>query len=191
MTTKAIEQLSNKSWNTHYLLVDSPSIWKNQEYFLSEHLKSKKNADSTIFKVCVDQDTVYIFSKRLQDIAIQIEDAKEILDNDADCINSPNKQTFIKACGFLHNYSVFIDKNYSTVIKTPYFDSLNDGSVYLNWDLPNSKLTIIFKSDNNPIAYFYGERKDRSGNIIPFKSAVEIDGDVDEIFAQWMKTYLI
>jgi hypothetical protein len=138
---------------------------------------------------------IFTFKTKLKHIAAQIEEAKEILkyaDNwDGENSEPTDMGTFIKSSNFIHRYSSHIEGNYGAVIQSPYMDILRDGSIYLNWETANSKFIIIFKKNIHPLAYFYGERIDKKGNKIPFKSAIEIDGDIDEITAQWMKTYLI
>mgnify|MGYP001811035020 CR=1 FL=1 len=140
-------------------------------------------------------DEIFTFKSNLKNIALQIEEAKEILSYlpnwDDEGAKATDVQTFLKAVHFLYNYTCFIERNFDVVIRVPYVDILKDGSVYINWELDTVKFLIVFSKNNHPLAYFYGERIDKRGNKIPFKSAIELNGEVDEIIAQWMKTYLV
>ncbi len=64
---------------------------------------------------------------------------------------------------------------------TPYMDTLLDGSIYLNWNLENSKMLLIFKNDK---LYIYGE-----SNKIILKKEIKINL-IDNELLQWMKLNL-
>lgn len=156
-------------------------------------LKTIGNGSGDLEYVAIG-NAILTFKANLKNIVAQIEEAKEILsyapDWDGENGEPTDEVTFLKAANFLHKYSCYIERNFGVILTTPYFDLLKDGSVYINWELKNAKFLIIFKKHTHPLAYFYAERKDKKGNILPFKSAIEIDGDVDEVIAQWVKTYL-
>ena len=167
------------------------SVPRNE--FITHNVKNKLHYKQFIYLKL--KENVFTFKISLKHIALQIEEAKEILSYqknwDDENAEPTDDLTFLKSAKFLFDYSSYIEGNYGIIIPAPYMDILKDGSIYLNWEMANSKFLIIFKKNMHPLAYFYGERIDKKENKIPFKSAIEVDGDVDEITAQWMKTYLV
>ena len=141
--------------------------------------------------VSVEDHEYYLFGA-LKAIAIQINDAKEILhynydwDDEGALPTSP--QVFHNAINFLVSYSNFIFRRFDdAIIATPYIDILKDGGVSILWDTPKARFLIFFKNSASSYAYFFAEKTDTK---IPFKSAIEINAPVDESIASWMKANL-
>lgn len=131
------------------------------------------------------------FPTELGLIADAIEDSKELLSLqsnwDEENANATNKYALSNAHKFLLKYAVYVFNEYGIVISTPYIDIMRDGAIYISWDLVQASFLVIFKKEESLNSYFYGERRDKK---IPFKSAIENDGDIDEILALWMSKYL-
>lgn len=127
----------------------------------------------------------------LKNFVEHIEEAKEILDYtydwDDDGALPTNDKTFGQASHFLMDYVLHIFKNHKTVLQTPYIDVLRDGSVSVHWETQKGKLLIIFKREPKDLAYYYAESL---VNNIPFKSAIKIGEEIDELLALWMEKNL-
>ncbi|MDZ4710422.1 MAG: hypothetical protein SH818_18630, partial [Saprospiraceae bacterium] len=89
---------------------------------------------------------------------------------------------------FLIKYSKFIFDKYNQILRKPHIDLTRDGSVSILWDTAISSFLIIFKRTENEYAYFYG--KEKLPNV-PFKYAIKIGSEIDEITALWMQKNLI
>lgn len=128
----------------------------------------------------------------LKHIADQIEEAKEVLDYEFDWDDNgaipTDADTFGKAAFFVKDYALYLFQMHSVVLTSPYIDILKDGAVSVHWETPNAQFLIVFKRDNDNLAYYFAKHKD---NKIPFKSAIELGKPVDEFLALWMKKNLI
>ena len=134
----------------------------------------------------------YTVPVSLKPVAHQIEEARIILEYEDDWDDegaiATEIDTFEKAVNFLVDYSTFVYKNYAVILKEPYIDILRDGSVSVHFEAArNTQLLIVFKKEENELAYFYAEQGDRK---IPFKSAIIPGEPVDETLASWMKNHL-
>ncbi|MBK5214509.1 MAG: hypothetical protein JJE55_12710 [Flavobacteriaceae bacterium] len=139
----------------------------------------------------INNETLFI-PIELKDIIGQIEEAKEILQYDFDWDDegalATDEHTFGKAASFVKDYALHIFKIYSAILPPPYIDILRDGSVTVHWETANASFLIIFKKENNELAYYYAERKDSK---VPFKSAIELGKPVDKFLSLWMKSNLV
>lgn len=129
----------------------------------------------------------------LKHIAQQIEEAKEILnytDNwDDEGAIATDFKTFEQAASFVVDYAKYVYAQFKTVLCAPNIDILRDGSVSVHWETEKStQLLIIFKKDNDELAFYYAEQSDRK---IPLKSAIVPGDPVDEILALWMNMHLV
>ena len=134
----------------------------------------------------------YTVPVSLKPVAHQIEEARIILEYEDDWDDegaiATEIDTFEKAVNFLVDYSTFVYKNYAVILKEPYIDILRDGSVSVHFEAArNTQLLIVFKKEENELAYFYAEQGDRK---IPFKSAIIPGEPVDETLASWMKNHI-
>ena len=137
-------------------------------------------------------DKTYSLHNDLSHLATHINEAKELLnyqtDWDEDGSLATNEVVFNNAISFLVSYANFIYQNYSnTVLSVPYIDITREGGISIFWESAKAKFLIIFKNSDSKTAFFFGEKTDTK---IPFKSAIEINGSVDESIASWMKTNL-
>lgn len=158
---------------------------------------TRKNDMTDVFPKASDYSfevngKLYTVPVALKHIAHQIEEAGIILayedDWDDEGAIATDVGTFEKAVNFVIQYSVFVYNNYAIILKEPYIDILRDGSVSVHWEAAkNTQLLIIFKKEENELAYFYAEQGDRK---IPFKSAIIPGEPVDETLALWMKNHL-
>jgi hypothetical protein len=163
----------------------------SEKLFYKSNIKLPLFANEANFTFRVKGKT-YRIPFRLRHIVTQILEATEILnypDNwDDEGALATNQFTFEKAVTFITDYTAYIYQQFSIVLNEFYIDILRDGSVSVHWKAENeSQLFIIFKKEENALAYYYavsGERK------IPLNSAVEPAAPVDETLALWMKNHL-
>ena len=179
-----------------YILQNDTFTFILQNKWHGQIIKSGNNVSDVIQK-----ESDYTFEVKgirynvpvcLRHIAHQIEEAKIILayedDWDDEGAIATDVDTFEKAINFIVQYSVFVYNNYSIILKEPYMDILRDGSVSIHWEAAkNTQLLIVFKKEEDELAYFYAEQGDRK---IPFKSAIIPGEQVNETLALWMKNYL-
>ncbi|MCW3106504.1 MAG: hypothetical protein JWQ09_1010 [Segetibacter sp.] len=192
---------TKKDWATN--------AWKyiNTSFDKKEDTDAKNTAIKLRFTSCLDLDIKVI--ERPRNVHIQIEDtnfslpgplkqiaeainkSKEILslndDWDDEGASSTNFKTYLKAINFVVNYSKFILDTFKVIIDYPDIDILRDGSVSAFWETPRATFLIIFKKNNNPYSYFYGNNK---VDEIPFKYAIKNEGKIDQITAEWMSANL-
>lgn len=124
---------------------------------------------------------------QLTHILEAINKSKEILslDNDWDDegANATNFKTYFKAITFVVNYSKYILETLKTVIDSPDIDIMRDGGVSVFWETAKATFLIIFKKNDTPYSYYYGNNKI---DDVPFKYAIKNEGEVDQITAKWM-----
>lgn len=177
------------SSNSYVVKTTSVSDWYTDVRTSALFVKYDK---PTLTQIQVASKTYALFNE-LSAIAEQINDASELLtyqtDWDEEGSLATNEIVFNNAINFLVSYSNFIYQNYSnSILSAPYIDITREGGISILWETSKAKFFIIFKATDSKTAFFFGEKTDAK---IPFKSAIEIDGPVEESIASWMKTNLI
>lgn len=136
-------------------------------------------------------ERMYSFSYRLFPLVSAVKEAINDLnsdyasENDIEAIDSLSLQHSID---FLISHAKYLLERFEKAIPIPFIDCLNDGSIYLRWETDNAKLLVVFKKDKPSFSFFYGEVK-KTG--IPFKSAIENNGQIDEVIALWIYRNLL
>ena len=153
--------------------------------YFNEYRKSKsfEEANYTPKKRMLEIQLVY--SRVFIPIAIEselekaIDESKSILNLeyswDDEGASPISKVAYNRAIKFLRNYNQYLNKK-NIDFKIPEISPVGDGSVDLEWHLPNSYLLINFKGIDREIAYFYGNFNGK----LDVKGKIKLEAVVDE-----------